>query len=60
MVEERVLTRLSRVAFNRYPNEEYDQLCEQIAAHFVHMGEQIVVYEFFHNCISFPRDYYLD
>ena len=31
MVEDRVMGRLSRVAFNRYPNEEYDYLCEQIA-----------------------------
>ena len=25
LVEERVMTRLSRIAFARYPNEEYDQ-----------------------------------
>ena len=30
LVEERVMTRLSRIAFARYPNEEYDLLCEQI------------------------------
>ena len=28
LVEERVLSRLSRVAFQRYPNLEYDMLCE--------------------------------
>ena len=31
MVEDRLMGRLSRVAFNRYPNEEYDALREQIA-----------------------------
>lgn len=31
LVEERVMSRLSRVAFNRYPNEEGDDLCAQIA-----------------------------
>lgn len=34
LVEERVMTRLSRVAFNRYPNEEYDDLRDQIAKNF--------------------------
>lgn len=31
MVEDRLMGRLSRVAYNRYPNEEYDALREQIA-----------------------------
>ena len=31
-VEDRLMGRLTRVAFNRYPNEEYDALREQIAA----------------------------
>lgn len=31
MVEDRLMGRLSRVAFNRYPNEEYDTLRKQIA-----------------------------
>ena len=31
-IEERLMGRLTRVAFNRYPNEEYDALREQIAA----------------------------
>lgn len=31
VVEDRLMGRLSRVAFNRYPNEEYDALREQIA-----------------------------
>ncbi len=34
LVEERVMSRLSRVAFNRYPNTEYDDLREQIARNF--------------------------
>ena len=32
MVEDRLMGRLTRVAFNRYPNEEYDDLQQQIAA----------------------------
>lgn len=31
MVEDRLMGRLASVAFNRYPNEEYDSLREQIA-----------------------------
>lgn len=31
IVEDRLMGRLSRIAFNRYPNEEYDALREQIA-----------------------------
>ena len=34
MVEERLMARLSSVAFNRYPNEQVDTLAEQIAANF--------------------------
>ncbi len=34
LVEERVMSRLSRIAFNRYPNDEDTQLAEQIAASF--------------------------
>jgi histidinol-phosphate aminotransferase len=34
LVEERVMSRMSYVAFNRYPNTETDSLCEQIAAAF--------------------------
>ena len=34
LVEERVMNRLSHVAFNRYPNEEYYSLVEQIAKNF--------------------------
>ena len=34
LVEERVMGRLSRIAFNRYPNEEEDDLRTQIAANF--------------------------
>ncbi len=34
LVEERVLTRLSRVAFNRYPNHELGDLAGQIAGNF--------------------------
>lgn len=34
LVEERVLNRLAMLAFNRYPNEEYYSLVEQIAKNF--------------------------
>ena len=34
LVEERVLNRLALLAFNRYPNEEYYSLVEQIAKNF--------------------------
>ena len=34
MVEERVINRLALLAFNRYPNEEYHSLVEQIAKNF--------------------------
>ena len=34
LVEERVLNRLALLAFNRYPNEEYYSLVEQIARNF--------------------------
>ncbi len=41
LVEERVLTRLSRVAFNRYPNHELDDLGEQIADRYAVNREQV-------------------
>ena len=34
LVEERVINRLAMLAFNRYPNEEYYSLVEQIAKNF--------------------------
>lgn len=43
LVEERVLTRLSRIAFNRYPNYEYDSLREQIAQNFSVDKGQILI-----------------
>ena len=43
MVAERVLSRLSMVAFNRYPNYEYDSLREQIARNFSVDVEQILI-----------------
>ena len=43
LVEERVLSRLSRIAFNRYPNYEYDALREQIARNFSVDKEQILI-----------------
>ena len=43
LVEERVISRLSRVAFNRYPNYEYDSLREQIAQNFSVDIEQILL-----------------
>ena len=43
LVEERVMGRLSAVAFNRYPNEEYDALCEQIARNFSLEKENVLL-----------------
>lgn len=43
LVAERVQSRLSYVAFNRYPNEEYYSLVEQIAKNFSVAQEQILL-----------------
>lgn len=43
LVAERVQNRLSYVAFNRYPNEEYYSLVEQIAKNFSVAPEQILL-----------------
>lgn len=43
LVEERVLNRLGYIAFNRYPNEEYDLLVEQIAKNFSVAKSQILL-----------------
>lgn len=43
LVEDRVMGRLSRVAFHRYPNEEYDALREQIARNFSLSKENVLL-----------------
>ena len=43
LVAERVQSRISYVAFNRYPNEEYYSLVEQIARNFSVKNEQILL-----------------
>ena len=43
LVEERIFARLSHVAFNRYPNEEYHDLVEQIADNFGVNKNQILL-----------------
>ena len=43
MVEDRLMGRLSRVAFNRYPNEEYDALREQIAQNHSLQKENVLI-----------------
>ncbi|MGM9539167.1 histidinol-phosphate transaminase [Anaerovibrio sp.] len=43
MVEDRVMGRLSRVAFNRYPNEELEQLMEAIAANYGLQKENVLL-----------------
>lgn len=43
MVEDRVMGRLSRAAFNRYPNEQLDDLREQIADNFSLQKENILI-----------------
>ena len=42
-VEERVLNRLGMLAFNRYPNEEYHSLVEQIAKNFSVDASQVLL-----------------
>ena len=41
LVEERVMARLSHIAFNRYPNLEMKDLIEQVASNFSLREEQI-------------------
>ncbi len=43
LVEDRLMGRLSHVAFNRYPNEEYDMLREQIGDNFSLPKENILL-----------------
>ena len=43
LVEERILSRLSRVAFARYPNEEYNLLCEQIGETYGYRQETVII-----------------
>lgn len=43
MVEDRLMGRLSCVAFNRYPNEEYDALRQQIAENHKLSSENILI-----------------
>ncbi|MDD3114126.1 MAG: histidinol-phosphate transaminase [Anaerovibrio sp.] len=43
MVEERVMGRLSRIAFNRYPNEDLEQLMEAIAGNYGLTKENILI-----------------
>lgn len=43
LVEERVFNRISHVAFNRYPNEEYLSLIEQIADNYSVSENQILL-----------------
>lgn len=43
MVEDRVMGRLSRVAFNRYPNEDLEQLMEAIADNYGLKKENVLI-----------------
>lgn len=43
MVEDRVMGRLSRIAFNRYPNEDLEQLMEAIAANYGLQKENVLI-----------------
>ena len=43
LVEERIMSRLSRVAFARYPDEEYNLLCEQIGEVYGYHPENIII-----------------
>ena len=69
LVEERVLNRLAMLAFNRYPNEEYHSLVEQIAKNFsvdtaqilLGGGSSEIIEKVFHafggkgRCVVFPQ-----
>ena len=43
MVEDRVMGRLSRIAFNRYPNEDLEQLMEAIASNYGLQKENVLI-----------------
>ena len=43
LIEERVLARLSRVSFARYPNEEYELLCEQLGKAYGYRQENVII-----------------
>ena len=43
LVEERVMNRLALLAFNRYPNEQYHSLVEQIAKNFSVEASQVLL-----------------
>lgn len=43
MVEDRVMARISRVAFNRYPNEQLDMLMEDIADNYRMSKESVFI-----------------
>lgn len=43
MVEERLMARLSSVAFNRYPNEQVETLAQQIAVNFNLSKENVLI-----------------
>ena len=56
MVEERLMARLSSVAFNRYPNEQVDTLAEQIAANFNLGKENVLIASL---SLQYPITYHL-
>jgi hypothetical protein len=43
LVEERIISRISRVPFHRYPNEEYDLLREQIGKSYGYTKDNIII-----------------
>ena len=43
MVEDRIMGRLSRIAFNRYPNEDLEQLMEAIAENYGLTKENVLI-----------------
>lgn len=43
LVEERIISRISRVPFHRYPNEEYDLLREQIGNSYGYTKDNVII-----------------
>lgn len=43
LVEDRVMTRLSCISFSRYPNEEYDLLCEQLGKAYGYRQGNVII-----------------
>ena len=43
LVEDRIMTCLAHISFARYPNEEYDLLCEQLGTAYAYRRENVII-----------------